>query len=657
MTSGWSVASAGDVNGDGFDDLIVGALCRCDGKCQASPVKLSGVRPGRRLCRDHRSGHPRRFGGFASTGRPRGPKRHFGRLGGDVNGDGFDDLLIGAYRADALGNAKPYANDSYLIFGGDFTGAVTHQGTAASETLTGTAGADVMIGGRENDILIGNGGADVLRGGEGDDILAISDLNFKRIVGGTGTDTLRLDGNGLTLDLTTIADNRIAGIEVIDITGSGNNTLTLDLLEVLNLSDESNTLIVRRNAGDVVNIGSGWVSQPDELIDDVSFSVFSQGAAKLMVQANITPEFSIAPSVSLNEGNSSTTTFDFVVTRGGLTTGSATLDYTFAAGDTSADDFVGGVVPGNGQVSFADGQTIAVISIAVNGDTVFEADESFSILISNPSVGSILVGQDTAVGTILNDDIQDIVAPTIARAMLAASNWSAAFIDHIDGGSGGGNGLGFELVAGALPLPWSGVNQLYIQFSEDVLGISASTIELRDSTGPLPITVAYDPLTFRAEVSLVTPLAFSKLRLAVADSVRDAAGNLLDGDSSGTAGGLFNLRFDVLAGDADGNGRVNGADLAPFSTAFNSQVSQPNYNPRANWNGDDRINGSDLGVFSLSFNRQLSSLTDPTSPFGGSRATGSSAVPHDSFFAFFGQDEEEEEYNAHMRRRRVGSAN
>ncbi len=177
----------------------------------------------------------------------------------------------------------------------------------------------------------------------------------------------------------------------------------------------------------------------------------------------------------------------------------------------------------------------------------------------------------------------------------------------------------------------------------------------------LPITVAYDPLTFRAEVSLVTPLAFSKLRLAVADTVRDAAGNFLDGDSSGVAGGLFNLRFDVLAGDFDGSGRVNGADLTPFSTAFNSQVSQPNYNSRANWNGDDRINGADLGIFSAAFNRQLGSLTEPTAPFGGSGgATGSSAVPHDSFFAFFGGDEEEEEKeddDAHMRRRRVGSAN
>ena len=36
---------------------------------------------------------------------------------GDVNGDGFDDLIIGAYRAGAFGNAKHYAGESYVIFG------------------------------------------------------------------------------------------------------------------------------------------------------------------------------------------------------------------------------------------------------------------------------------------------------------------------------------------------------------------------------------------------------------------------------------------------------------------------------------------------------------------------------------------------------------
>ena len=182
--SGNSVSSAGDVNGDGFDDLLIGAS-RADasgnGKSAAgdSYVIFGGASLPTTI--DLASLGAAGITIFGAAANDESGKSV--SSAGDVNGDGFDDLLIGAYRADASGNGKTDAGDSYVLFGGDFTAAVTHAGTAAGETLTGNASANVIIGGRGNDILIGNGGSDVLRGGEGNDTLAISDLTFADIAG------------------------------------------------------------------------------------------------------------------------------------------------------------------------------------------------------------------------------------------------------------------------------------------------------------------------------------------------------------------------------------------------------------------------------------------------------------------------------------------
>ena len=281
--SGFSVSSAGDVNGDGFDDLIVGALLadaagNMKDRAGESYV-IFGTDTGFGASIDLAALTAAQ--GFVIYGADADDFSGTSvSAAGDVNGDGFDDLIVGAPLADAAGNMKDRAGESYLIYGGDFTGDVVVAGTTGADTLTGTAAAETFVGG---------GGEDVFQGGEGDDILAVSSLDFLLVDGGNGTDTLRLDGAEFTLDLTALAGKGTSSIEQIDLTGSGDNTLKLSVADVLDLSDESNELVVKGDAGDRVNIGAGWTAGGTTDIAGQTYQIYTAGAATLKVDTDIAP--------------------------------------------------------------------------------------------------------------------------------------------------------------------------------------------------------------------------------------------------------------------------------------------------------------------------------------------------------------------------------
>ncbi len=286
--SGYSVSDAGDVNGDGFDDLIVGAPGadpngqRYAGESYVVLGKAGGFDPNLNLSTLNGSN------GFVINGIDEYDSSGTSvSSAGDVNGDGFDDLMVGARGADP--NDQYSAGESYVIFGSrNFNNSAANVGTAGNDTLTGTAANDVLVGGLGNDRLIGGGSVDVLYGGAGDDILSFG-AAARRIDGGSGRDTLRIDGNGANLALS----NKLREFELIDITGTGNNSLTFTRLDVLNLSDTTNQLIVNGNAGDrVTSTSQGWAFAGTTTVDSILYRQYNSGAATLLVDADITQSLS-----------------------------------------------------------------------------------------------------------------------------------------------------------------------------------------------------------------------------------------------------------------------------------------------------------------------------------------------------------------------------
>jgi hypothetical protein len=185
--SGHSVASAGDVNGDGFGDLIIGT--KYAGASYLVFGQASGFDSNLELS-DLDGANGFQISGSAAD--------HAGRsasAAGDVNGDGFDDLIIGASYA---GASNSRAGASHVLFGGDLTGTAGTMGTADADALAGTAGADVVKGGAGNDTLTAGAGDDRVEGDAGNDALdggadndrLFGDEGADTLDGGTGNDTV-----------------------------------------------------------------------------------------------------------------------------------------------------------------------------------------------------------------------------------------------------------------------------------------------------------------------------------------------------------------------------------------------------------------------------------------------------------------------------------
>jgi hypothetical protein len=360
-SAGFSVSSAGDMNGDGLNDLLIsslttdtltlnnmGAAYVVYGQTTNTSVSLADIVQGK--------------GGFVILGQS--ASESIGTsvsAAGDVNGDGFADLIVGAQYSDPPAGGD--AGRTYVVFGGsNITRTVDFVGDATANTLTGTTADETFAAGDGNDTLIGGGGADVMWGGKGNDTFVLNATNvtalqsafgaggntaqLARVNGGTGFDTVQL--SGASLDLTAVSNiggmnpdgsSRINSIERIDMaTDAAANTLTLSASDVndmagfnsihLGLSADGNTwsnvsgtalsattnyhqLVVDGTSADSLLLtGSGWSNVGTVSNGTVNYAVYQSTTTNSQVLANSAMTGVAALSVSITAVAAQTATTD-----------------------------------------------------------------------------------------------------------------------------------------------------------------------------------------------------------------------------------------------------------------------------------------------------------------------------------------------------------
>jgi len=522
---GTSVSGAGDVNGDGYDDVIVGAPRYNNGAAEEGIAVVFLGNPGSYIS----GNNPLNAHAILESNQE---GANFGNSvsdAGDVNSDGYGDVIVGSYNYNQ--GAGEENEGAAFVFHGSSSGIDGRTPSTAARMLqsnqfAATFGISVSGVGDVNsdgydDVIIG---ADHFDNGESDEGAA-----FVFLGSGEG-----VRGINPAFASTTLQSNQVDAQLGYSVAGAGDIN-----------GDGFNDVIV----------GARYYDNGEE----------DEGMAFLCTGSPPQAGFGSADS----SGSESETTVPLQVTLTWATLDTCTVDYEVTGGTATG----GGVdyTLADGTLTFVAGETSASIGISIENDPYDEDDvETIVITLSNPNNCSLGIGVHTY--SILDDDLPPLVAfdtatsgaseavtGATASVSLGLQSGKLITVEYYLGGGSATAGVDFTLVPGILTfnpgettktIPFTVVNdELYEDDEEVVVGLNNPVNATLDS----PFTHIYTIQNNDAQPNISLALSTSSGSEGVTPASIEVVLETAVGPNIGS-GIAASIDYEVLGGTADGSG-------------------------------------------------------------------------------------------------------